>query len=244
MFRKVLRQAAQERAIRSSFRVRGSRSAGLPPRKRENAFQAFCASQDSRMSRLRAFHVVLAVWAAIYLPGLGALEIKGEEGRRILPAVTMLQTGNFIVPQVGSDPYFNKPPLVNWLVAGSFALFGVRNEWTARMPSTLCVLVVAIAFLTIARRTFGPNGSVIAGLVWMTNFGMIEKGRLIEIEALYASLCGLAVICWLSWWQEKRSPWLTWVLPWTFLGLGLLAKGPLHLLFFYAVVVGVLYQAR
>ena len=61
--------------------------------------------------------VVLAVWVAIYLPALGTLEIKGEEGRRILPAVSMLQTGNFIVPQVGSDPYFRKPPLINWLVA-------------------------------------------------------------------------------------------------------------------------------
>jgi 4-amino-4-deoxy-L-arabinose transferase-like glycosyltransferase len=30
--------------------------------------------------------------------------------------------------------------------------------------------------------------------------------------------------------------------PWIFLGLGVLAKGPLHLLFFYAVVVAVLYR--
>ncbi|MGZ5553514.1 MAG: ArnT family glycosyltransferase, partial [Chthoniobacterales bacterium] len=76
----------------------------------------------------------------------------------------------------------------------------------------------------------------------MTNFGMIEKGRLIEIEALYVSLGGLAVICWLSWWQTKRSKWLTWLVPWIFLGLGLLAKGPPHLFFFYAVVVAVLYR--
>ena len=41
---------------------------------------------------------MLLVWAAIYLPGLGSLEIRGEEGRRILPAVTMLQTGNYLVP--------------------------------------------------------------------------------------------------------------------------------------------------
>ena len=76
----------------------------------------------------------------------------------------------------------------------------------------------------------------------MTNFGMIEKGRLIEIEALYVSLGGLAIISWLSWWQTKRSRWLTWIVPWIFLGLGLLAKGPLHLLFFYAVVLAVLYR--
>jgi len=32
--------------------------------------------------------------AALYLPALGSLAIKGEEGRRILPGMTMLETGN------------------------------------------------------------------------------------------------------------------------------------------------------
>ena len=64
------------------------------------------------MSRTWTFVIVFAVWAAIYLPGLGSLEIKGEEGRRILPAVGMLETGNYVIPQVGSEPYFRKPPLV------------------------------------------------------------------------------------------------------------------------------------
>ena len=188
--------------------------------------------------------VVLAFWAAIYLPGLGTLELKGEEGRRILPAVAMLQTGNYVVPYVGSDPYFTKPPLVNWLVAGSFKAFGVRNEWAARLPSAIGVLVVALAFVVIARGSLGLNGSFAGALIWMTNFGVIEKGRLIEIEALYISLAGLAFVCWLSWWRERRSSWLTWTVPWIFLGLAILAKGPLHLIFFYAVVVAVLYRQR
>ncbi|MFZ1220952.1 MAG: glycosyltransferase family 39 protein [Chthoniobacterales bacterium] len=195
------------------------------------------------MSRAPAFAFVFLCWAAIYLPGLGSLEIKGEEGRRILPAVTMLETGNYLVPQVGSEPYFRKPPLVNWLVAGSFKLTGVRNEWSARLPSVLCVLLVAFAFLAVARSSLGPNGSVFAALIWLVNFGIIEKGRLIEIEALYVSLFGLGLVCWLSWWQQRRSSWLTWTVPWIFLGLGLLAKGPLHLLFSYAVAVAVLHRA-
>lgn len=188
--------------------------------------------------------IILLVWAAIYLPGLGTLEIKGEEGRRILPAVTMLQTGNYLVPQVGSDPYFTKPPLVNWLVAGSFKLLGKRNEWAARLPSALCILAVGLAYIVIGSAALGVNGSLAAALIWLTNFGMIEKGRLIEIEALYASLTGLAMICWLGWFQERRSRWLVWIVPWLFLGLAMLAKGPLHLVFFYAVVVGVLYRNR
>ena len=196
------------------------------------------------MSQTRALILVLIVWAAIYLPRLGSLELKSEEGRRVLPAVTMMETGDYLVPQVGSEPYFRKPPLVNWLVAGSFKLFGVRNEWTARLPSVLCVLAVALAFVSIARRRLGPNGAIAAALIWLTNFGLLEKGRMIEIEALYVSLTALAFIFWLSWWQEPRRQWLTWVMPSIFLGLGLLAKGPLHLVYFYAVVVAVLWQAR
>jgi 4-amino-4-deoxy-L-arabinose transferase-like glycosyltransferase len=196
------------------------------------------------MSRARAIPLVILIWAAIYLPRLGSLEIKSEEGRRILPAVTMLESGNYIVPQVGSEPYFRKPPLVNWLVAGSFKIFGARNEWTARLPSVLCVLAVAMAFIGIARRSLGPNGSLVAALMWLTNFGLLEKGRMIEIEALYVSLTALAFIFWLCWWNEPRRRWLTWIVPGIFLGFGLLAKGPLNLVFFYAVIGAVLWQAR
>src|SRR3954470_14221007 len=107
------------------------------------------------MSRPISLALVVLCWAAIYLPGLGSLEIKGEEGRRILPAITMIETGNYLVPQVGSEPYYRKPPLVNWLVAGSFKLTGYRNEWTARLPSALAVLAVALAFIVVAQSALG-----------------------------------------------------------------------------------------
>src|SRR5258707_12881877 len=156
----------------------------------------------------------------------------------------MLHTGNYIVPEVGGNPYFRKPPLVNWLVAASFRIFGVRNEWTARLPSAVLVLAVAVAFVTVARTTLRPGGSIVAALIWLTNIGMIEKGRLIEIEALYVSLSGLAIIFWLAFWSQEKSPWLIWVPASIFLGLALLAKGPLHLVFFYALVAAVLWQTK
>src|SRR5262249_36581542 len=128
-------------------------------------------------SRVSAVLVVLLVWAVIYLPALGSIAIKGEEGGRILPAIGMLQTGNDIVPEVGGNPYFRKPPLVNWLVAASFGIFGARNEWTARLPSAVSVLAMALVFVIVARASLGPRGSIVAALVWMTNIGIIEKGR-------------------------------------------------------------------
>src|SRR5438046_2197032 len=156
----------------------------------------------------------------------------------------MLETGNYLVPLVGGETYFRKPPLINWLVAASFKIFGQQNEWTARMPSVISVLLVALAFVTVARPSLGPRGSTIAALIWLINAGIIEKGRLIEIEGLYVSLCALAIIFWLSFWEQKKSPWLIWTLPFVFLGLGWLAKGPVHLLFFYGVVIAVLWKER
>jgi 4-amino-4-deoxy-L-arabinose transferase-like glycosyltransferase len=120
-------------------------------------------------SRTGSVVIVIAVWAALYFPALGSLAIKGEEGRRILPGITMLQTGNYLVPQVGGETYFRKPPLINWLVAASFKIFGHQNEWTARMPSVVCVLLVAIAFVTVARASLGPLGSTISALIWLIN---------------------------------------------------------------------------
>jgi 4-amino-4-deoxy-L-arabinose transferase-like glycosyltransferase len=196
--------------------------------------------EDLVNSRLRAVAAVVLVWAIVYLPALGSIAIKGEEGRRILPAVRMLETGNYIVPQVGGNTYYRKPPLVNWLVAASFKFFDVRNEWTARLPSALSVLAVAIAFVTVARATLGARGSIIAATIWLTNIGIIEKGRLIEIEALYVSLCGLAIIFWLSFFLQRKSLWLIWLPASIFLGLSLLAKGPTTLIFFYAIVIAVL----
>src|ERR1043166_8043406 len=195
-------------------------------------------------SRLSAAVFVLLVWAVVYLPALGSIAIKGEEGRRILPAIEMLQNDNYVVPEVGGNPYFRKPPLVNWLVAASFRIFGVHNEWTARMPSAVVVLAVALAFVTVARASLGPTGSLIAALIWMTNIGLMEKGRLIEIEALYVSLCGLAIIFWLSFLIQRKSAWSIWVPASIFLGLGLLAKGPTHLIFFYSIVFAVLWFTK
>ncbi|RYD80722.1 MAG: phospholipid carrier-dependent glycosyltransferase, partial [Verrucomicrobiaceae bacterium] len=204
------------------------------------------------MTRLHALFILLAFWAAIYLPGLGSTELKGEEGRRILPAVTMLDSGNWLVPYVGGEPYFRKPPLVNWLIAGSMKLTGVRNEWAARLPSVLCVLALGLVVVVVCSRWLGVRTALAAGLFAIANVSMIEKGRLAEIEAIYVALAGIGMVIWMAWalrggdaspakeeQQAQVSSWLLWTVPFVFLGLAALAKGPVHLLFFYALVLAV-----
>src|SRR2546429_5942435 len=73
---------------------------------------------------------------------------------------------------------------------------------------------------------------------------MLDKGRLFEIEALYVTISGIAIIFWQSFCVQTKSPWLIWIPASIFLGLALLAKGPSHLVFFYAIVLAVLWQTK
>jgi 4-amino-4-deoxy-L-arabinose transferase-like glycosyltransferase len=210
---------------------------------------------DFALSRGRAFLFVLIVWALIYLPGLGREGLKGEEGRRVLPAIEMLKTGDWIMPRIGGKDYYNKPPGINWLVAGAFAITGKQSELTARLPSIAFVLFFVTLLIWMpaspkmsSRGGPGPWMSIkarlISAIIFMTNIALIEKGRLIEIEAVYISLTGIALLLWLNLWSMNGPKWLLWLAPSVVLAFGMLVKGPFILIFFYSVVISVLCYSR
>lgn len=187
--------------------------------------------------------IVTLLWAALYLPFLGSNELRGEEARRVLPARTMLQTGDWVVPRIGGEEYSSKPPLINWCIAGMFALTGVQNEWTARLPSVLWLLAFAWVATGLLARRLGAWGGASAALFFLGALGMLDKGRTAEIEAMYAAQTGLAYVLWAVWWAEGK-PWRAYLAAGFFLGLGMLAKGPVHLLMFYGAVIPALWLAR
>src|SRR3569623_1157484 len=142
--------------------------------------------------------ILIAFWAAIYLPALGSREQQGEEARRTLPGRTMIQTGEWVVPRAGGEVYNRKPPLVNWASAAAIKVTGRMNEWTVRTPTVLMMLALGITMLASLRGWLGNERALLAALIALTSIGFIEKGRLIEIEALYMSLYGMALALWLG----------------------------------------------
>lgn len=180
---------------------------------------------------------IVLLWAGLFLPALGTLEFQGEEARRVLPAVTMLETGDYLQPYIGGEAYFSKPPLINWIVAASFSVFGVPNEWTARLPSAVAMLGLALALLALPKG-FSARERLVAAVVFLTSFGLLEKGRLIEMEAIYVAMTGLATLLWWRGWVTRQG-WSMWLPVGFLLGLAFLLKGPLHFVFFYGVVGGV-----
>jgi 4-amino-4-deoxy-L-arabinose transferase-like glycosyltransferase len=181
-----------------------------------------------------ALLLITLLWSVIYLPGLGTRELQGEEARRVLPGRTMLQSGEWIVTKSGGKVYNRKPPLVNWMSAAAISISGRMDEWTVRLPSTLMLLALALCAYVCLRGWLGGDKAMLVALMTLTTIGFIEKGRLIEIEALYMALSGIAMVSWLGLrWQGREVA--AWVVSGLLLGLGFLAKGPVHVLYFYAI---------
>jgi 4-amino-4-deoxy-L-arabinose transferase-like glycosyltransferase len=198
----------------------------------------------TRPTRLQVLALTTLIWAGIYLPGLGSVELKHEEPRRALPAVHMLASGNWLVPRVGSIPFLRKPPMLQWLIALSFLTTGTKSEWAVRLPSALATLALALAMGMIGGYWLGSSGSLFAAILFLTNFATLETGRLAELEAVYVASSGIGLLIWIAAWLRGAQGLRLWLLPAIFLSFAMLTKGPTHLLFFYGVVIPTLFFGK
>lgn len=145
--------------------------------------------------------LVLAAWAVVYLPGLGAAGFTNTEGHRSIPAFELIAKdhpaiGDWITPTLFDRVYLRKPPGMTWLVAATSSVFG-STEWSARLVSALSVLVAAGVSGVCARRWFGLRAGLPGALAVVLMPAMWYYGRTAELEApmfagaLVASLCAL-----------------------------------------------------
>jgi len=69
-----------------------------------------------------------------------------DEGRYAEIPREMVATGDYVTPRLNGVKYFEKPPLVYWLTAGAFRVFGV-TEFAARFwPATFGLLGALITY--------------------------------------------------------------------------------------------------
>ena len=75
---------------------------------------------------------------------LGTMPFYGaDEPRYARIGQEMLESGDYVTPTLDGRPWLEKPPLLYWMEAGSYALLGV-SEGSARMPSALIAFLAAL----------------------------------------------------------------------------------------------------
>jgi 4-amino-4-deoxy-L-arabinose transferase-like glycosyltransferase len=91
----------------------------------------------------------------------------------------MYKSGDYITPTIGGDPYLRKPPLYNWFIAGSFALFGDYSLMAVRFPMLISLLFFSATIFLFVKREFGTRMAVLNALIYLT------LGRIIIYESLH-----------------------------------------------------------
>lgn len=143
-------------------------------------------------------------------------------------ALTMLESGDLLVPTFRGQPFFDKPPLATWLMAGALALGG-REPWTARLVSVLATLLAAAATWCLGRRLLGRAAATAGALVFLATPAVLGFGRLAMSDMLLTLLCLLALHLGLLALRPGASP-AAGALAGATLGLAFLTKGPVALL--------------
>jgi 4-amino-4-deoxy-L-arabinose transferase-like glycosyltransferase len=125
--------------------------------------------------------------AAVYLPFLGSgRTLTSHEVMVAQPALEMLADGQWVVPHYAGMLFLDKPPLVNWLTAGSFVALGGFSEFAARLPAALSAIGLAVLVAWLARRFYGNLAGLFAGLIQATCVYAYMQGRLGEIDMPFA----------------------------------------------------------
>jgi 4-amino-4-deoxy-L-arabinose transferase-like glycosyltransferase len=186
------------------------------------------------------FIVLLLLWSGLFLFRLGYLEVDFNETRRIFPALTMLDHGQWLTPIFDGQIYNRKPPLINWLIAASVWLNGAADEFSARLPVALSLLPL-LGLLVFHRGSWiDLRGRFFTALILLTTVGFLAHGRYCEIDLCFAVSAGAAILLWLDNYSRSLSGFGLWWPAALALGIGLLLKGPLVLVVFYVVVLLVL----
>ncbi len=146
-------------------------------------------------------------------------------------ARNMLTSGDWVTARIDGILYLEKSPLIYWLIAGAFKLFGAF-DWAARIPVALsCVL---LAWLTAAFGTwaFGRRAGFYAGLCMSTGIGLFLFTRILIPDVMLTATIALSMWAFLRVLDEQEPHPRFWafVLAASF-GVGLLLKSTVALLF-------------
>jgi len=177
---------------------------------------------------MRLLGILMTVLLALWIARLGAAPLFDVDEGAFAEATRELTIGHdWGSTTLNGVDRFDKPILIYWFQAISLKTFGI-NEFAVRLPSALCAFLWCLAIGQFAWRRFGPQVAIAAAGILATTLGPMLIGRAATADSLLNLLLTLSTLdLWRHLengrdWPRRRS--FAWI------GLGLLAKGPVALL--------------
>jgi 4-amino-4-deoxy-L-arabinose transferase-like glycosyltransferase len=144
-------------------------------------------------------------------------------------ARNMLESGDWATARLNGIAYLEKAPLKYWMIAGSFALFGI-HDWAARIPIVLSAIVLCWVTARFGAWAFGGRAGTYAGLGLATCCGLFLFTRILIPDVILTLAVTLAMWRFLRVLEE--APGWKWPLVfWSAMGAGFLLKGLIAMVF-------------
>jgi 4-amino-4-deoxy-L-arabinose transferase-like glycosyltransferase len=203
-------------------------------------------------NRRQIFLIVLLFAAAVYLgciispPSL----MDDVDAVQAQIARNMLNSGDWVTARLDGVPYLEKPPLLYWMIAISYKIFGV-HDWVARIPVALSSIALCWTTAAFALWAFGKRAGFYAGLCMSTCIGLWLFTRILLPDAMLTFTIALAL------WgllraldEDEPNPRLWAAIMAASFAVGLLLKSligivfPLGAAFVYLLITRQLFVAR
>jgi 4-amino-4-deoxy-L-arabinose transferase-like glycosyltransferase len=146
-------------------------------------------------------------------------------------ARNMLDSGDWVTARLDGIAYLEKSPLIYWMIAVSYAIFGV-HDWAARIPVALSAVSLCWLTFRIGMWAFSARAGLWAGLTLATSVGLWLFTR-IQIPDVTVTLT-IALALWAfmrALDAEETRPGRWSAVMAAALGIGLLLKGLIALVF-------------
>ncbi len=160
---------------------------------------------------------------AWFLPGW-----EGTEGRRVQIAMEMVRSGEWMVPTLGGEPTWAKPPLHYWMLGAVIEWLGAQ-PWVTRIPAVLLTFAAAFVAGELMRPWFGRSAAWVAALGITLSPLVLFEWPSAEIDPAFACLTAMALWA-LATGVARERRWLVFASG-VLAGLALLQKGPPFFLF-------------
>jgi len=175
--------------------------------------------------------LLAALWLAVVLSSLMTRPLfPVDETRYLAVAWEMWQRHDFLVPWLNGQAYSDKPPLLFWLMQLVWSVTDV-NAWSARLVAPLLSLCALLLVRRLAA-VLWPDADPAVGrcAVWLT-FASLFWLVFLPLVQFDLLLVNAVLAAWIGLLRAPARPLSGWSLTGVALGVGILAKGPVTLLF-------------
>jgi 4-amino-4-deoxy-L-arabinose transferase-like glycosyltransferase len=163
---------------------------------------------------------------AIYIRGLFIDLMDVDAAQYAALSMEMLQNGHWLEVFYRHADYLDKPPLLFWSSATSFALFGLHN-WSYKLPSLIGAAAGVLAVYRFSLLFYPRATARNAAFILASCVGAVLMCNDVRTDALLMGLTTCAV--WQAAEHVKGGRTSNLILAGLFAGLAMLAKGPIGL---------------